>query len=234
MPTKLPPVMLLGDTFGYPSSVSHGVTTYYLNVVPPLSREVDLTVCLLREPHPAALELERAGIKPFFLGAHRMNPFVALQVAQLAKQRGCRILHAGGMKATLVARVVARSFGRFVLGSRPRPALLPAPVRSPASHVRAPDRSRDLRVAGSGEPGGAAYYVRDDRLRIVHNGLDLERFGQFVRTHALPMRADLGIPANSRVLALIGRFYPERGKRNDPDDARDRGALPGRRSGLGR
>ena len=66
MPTKLPPVMLLGDTFGYPSGVSHGVTTYYLNVVPPLSREVDLTVCLLREPHPAALELEHAGIKPFF------------------------------------------------------------------------------------------------------------------------------------------------------------------------
>jgi glycosyltransferase involved in cell wall biosynthesis len=203
--------MLLGDTFGYPSSVSHGGTTYYLNVVPPLAREVDLTVCILREPHPAALELERAGIKPFFLGAHRMNPFVALQVAQLAKQRGCRILHAGGMKATLVARVVARRLDASVLVHVHDQRVLPAPVRF--LH-RMFARPTDLGICVSRavtEPAQAGYYLPRDRLRIVHNGVDLSRFRGIAPDARPRVRADLGIPSDARVLALIGRFYPVKG-----------------------
>jgi len=210
---ELPPVMLLGDTFGYPSGVSHGVTTYYLNVIPALLRAgVDLTVCLLREPHPAAEKLERFGIKPIFLSAHRMNPFVATRVAQLAKQRGCRILHAGGMKGALMARVAARVVPAQVLVHVHDHDIPPLPVR--LLH-RAFARPTDLGICVSravGETAEKAYYVRHDRVRVVHNGLDLERFRQQVRPDARSrVRADLAVPADSRVLALIGRFYVEKG-----------------------
>jgi len=210
---KLPPVMLLGDTFGYPAGVSHGVTTYYLNVIPALLRAgVDLTVCLLREPHPAAQKLERLGIHPIFLGAHRMNPFVATRVAQLAKQRGCRILHAGGMKGTLMARVAARVVPAQVLIHVHDHDIPPLPVR--LLH-RVLARPTDLGICVSravGETAERAYYVRHDRVRVVHNGLDLERFRQQVRPDARSrLRKDLSIPDDSRVLALIGRFYVEKG-----------------------
>jgi len=200
--------MLLGDTFGYPSGISHGITTYYLNVVPLLSQQVDLTVCLLREPHPAARELEVAGIKPFFLGAHRMNPLVALQVAALAKQRGCRILHAGGMKATWVARAVARLSGASVLVHVHDQRVLPAPVRF--LH-RMFARRTDLGICVSqavAEAAQAGYYLPQDRLRIVHNGIDLSRFRQIAPDARPRVRAELGIRSDARVLALIGRFYP--------------------------
>jgi glycosyltransferase involved in cell wall biosynthesis len=211
LPTKLPPTMLLGDTFGYPSGVSHGVTTYYLNVVPPLSREVDLTVCMLREAHPAARELERAGIKPIFLGAHRMDPFVVRQVASLAKERGCRILHAGGIKATLVARIVARLLDASVLVHVHDNKIAPAPMRY--LH-RLFARPTDLGICVSravGETAQTSYYVARDRLRVVYNGIDLSRFRRIAPDARPRVRAELGIPSDAPVLALIGRFYPVKG-----------------------
>jgi glycosyltransferase involved in cell wall biosynthesis len=212
VPTKLPPVMLLGDTFGYPAGVSHGVTTYYLNVVPPLSRVVDLTVCLLREPHPAAHELEHAGINPIFFSAHRMNPFVALQVAVLAKQRGCRILHASGMKAVWVARVVARLLDASVLVHVHDHKIPPGPVR--LLH-RMFARPTDLGICVSravGDNAQASYYVARDRLRTVYNCLDLSRFRQIAPDARLRVRAELGIRSDARVLALVGRFYAAKGQ----------------------
>ena len=212
MPTKLPPVMLLGDTFGYPAGVSHGVTTYYLNVVPPLSREVDLTVCLLREPHPAAHALEHAGINPIFFSARRMNPFVALQVAALARQRGCRIIHSSGMKAVWVARVVARLLDASVLVHVHDHKIPPGPVR--LLH-RMFARPTDLGICVSeavGDNAQSSYYVARDRLRTVYNCLDLPRFRQIAADARPRVRAELGIPGDARVLALVGRFYAAKGQ----------------------
>jgi glycosyltransferase involved in cell wall biosynthesis len=203
--------MLLGDTFGYPSGVSHGVTTYYLNVVPPLAREVDLTVCLLREFHPAARELDRAGLTPIFLGAHRLNPFVALQVASLVKERGCRIIHAGGMKATLIARMVARLVDASVLVHVHDQVFPPAPVR--LMH-RVFARPSDLGICVSRAVEVTTrdgYYVPGDRLRIAHNGVDLSRFRRIAPDSRDRKRAELGIANDARVLALVGRFYVEKG-----------------------
>jgi len=211
LPKHLPPVMLLGDKFGYPSGVSHGLTTYYLNVVPHLSREVDLTVCLLREPHPAARELNSAGIEPVFFSARRWNPFVVLQVAALAKQRGCRIIHAGGIKAALVARAVARLLDASVLVHVHDEKIPPASIRF--LH-RMFARPTDLGICVSravSENAHGSYYLARNRLRIVHNGVELERFRQIAPDARHRVRAELDIPSNARVLALIGRFYVLKG-----------------------
>jgi glycosyltransferase involved in cell wall biosynthesis len=76
-------------------------------------------------------------------------------------------------------------------------------------------RPTDLGICVSravGQTAENAYYVRHDRVRVVHNGLDLERFRQIRPDARSRLRADLAVPANSRVLAMIGRFYVEKGQ----------------------
>jgi glycosyltransferase involved in cell wall biosynthesis len=111
-----------------------------------------------------------------------------------------------------MARVAARVVPAQVLIHVHDHDIPPLPVR--LLH-RAFARPTDLGICVSravGETAERAYYVRHDRVRVVHNGLDLERFRQQVRPDARSrLRKDLSIPDDSRVLALIGRFYVEKG-----------------------
>jgi len=192
--------------------VSHGGTAYFLNVIPALLRAgVDLTVCMLREPHPAAQELERYGAAPIFLSAHRMNPFVAFRVAEIAKRKGCRILHAGGMKATLMARMAARVTPAQVL-VHVHDLSYPNAVISTLHRAFA--RPTDLGICVSRaveEVTAKGYHIERDRLRVVHNGIRLERFLNVPADSRTRVRESLGIAADSPVLAMIGRFYREKG-----------------------
>ena len=89
--------------------------------------------------------------------------------------------------------------------------IAPLPVRLLHRAFARPTDLGILRVASRRGNAENAYYVRHDRVRIVHNGLDLERFRQIRPDARSRVRADLDIPADSRVLALIGRFYVEKG-----------------------
>jgi glycosyltransferase involved in cell wall biosynthesis len=211
MQAKLPPVLLLGDSFGYPAGVTHGATAYFLNVAPALVRAgVDLTVCMLREPHPAAQALERDGIKPLFLSAHRWNPLVAMEVTAIARDRGCRVIHASGVKATLVARVASRFTPAGVL-VHIHDMYYPDPIR--ILH-RLFARRTDFGICVSHAVEDVArngYYVAPDKVRVVHNAILLERFSNVPADARSRVRRSLDIPAQSPVLVMVGRFYIEKG-----------------------
>ena len=52
------PVLIMGDHLGLPAGAAHGVTTYFLQVLPALAAKgINLRACFFREPHPAADEL---------------------------------------------------------------------------------------------------------------------------------------------------------------------------------
>ena len=113
-------VLIVADHLGYPGGVWHGVTTYFIEVLPALVRAgIDLRVLYLREPHPAVDILRERGISPVFLSAARANPFVALQVAAMARRSGCTVMHAMGIKATLMARMACANVVAVLAGDRP-------------------------------------------------------------------------------------------------------------------
>jgi glycosyltransferase involved in cell wall biosynthesis len=212
---KLPPVLFLADHFGYPGGVAHGASTYFTEVLPALvNAGVDLTVCFLREPHPAAETIRQQGVSPTFLSAWKFNPAVGLKVVEIARQHGCRILHASGFKASLVARVVARIIGARTIVHLHDP-LLPSRFVSALHRVAA--RPSDLGVCvsrGVQEAAIKGYHLRPDRLRVVHNGIRLERIRGVAAGTRSRVREALGIPAASRVIAMIGRMYPIKGHRS--------------------
>jgi len=210
----LPPVMVLADHFGYAGGVRHGVTTYLLHVLPLLADAgIELTVCFLREPHPAADELRARGIRPVFFNAGKWDPTVALRIAGLARRRGVRLLHATGVKGTLIARIAARVIGvrtllhvhdlndpGTVLGALQRLTAQPTDAAVCVSQAVC-----DLAVTG--------YHVRPERVRVARNGIPVEELRRAGAGAGDRVRAELDIGPGRPVLAIIGRLHPVKGHR---------------------
>jgi glycosyltransferase involved in cell wall biosynthesis len=210
----MPPVLFMADHFGYPDGVSHGVTTYFLQIIPALlNAGIDLTACFLREPHAAAEELHQYGVKPIFLSARAPDPSVVFRVAAIAKQRGCGIIHASQIKATLAARVVAPIVGARTI-VHVHDLIRPGHVVSNLHRLFS--RRSDLGLCVSHAVESTAvegYHVRADRIRVVYNGIRLERFRSVLAGTKERLRKDLGIPQDSMVLGMVGRMYPVKGHR---------------------
>lgn len=214
MSDSLPPVMVLGDHFGYAGGVAHGVTSYFLDVLPALARRgVDLTFCLLREPHPAASALHAHGITPIFLSAARWDPFVTFRLAKIAREKRVGVLHASGVKAALVARVVARMIGARAIAHVHDLVIPSTPVRF--GHALAA-RPSDMAICVSravqitAEEG---YHVDRSRLRVIHNGIHPERFHPDDRELRARVRAREGIAPDRIVIGMVARMYPVKGHR---------------------
>jgi glycosyltransferase involved in cell wall biosynthesis len=214
MAGELPAVLVLGDHFGYPGNVVHGVTTYYLHTIPALAEQgVDVHACFLREPHPAAEGLRSRGIDPVFLSAAKWNPFVARRVAEIVRERNCRIIHACGVKATLVARMAARFTGARAI-VHVHDLLTPAPaIASMHRLFRSPD---DVGLAVSQAVRQVAidgYHVDPRHARVIHNGIPASRVAEATPETRAAMRATLGIGERTGVLAMIARMHPIKGHR---------------------
>ena len=212
--SDLPPIMVLADHFGYAGDVRHGVTTYLLNVLPLLAAAgVQLTVCFLRSPHPAAAELQASGIRPVFFDAHKWDPTVALRVAALARRNRVRLLHATGVKGTLVARIAARLVGARTL-VHVHDLNEPGTVLSALGRLLA--RPTDAAVCVSQAVRHltvSRYHVRPERVLVARNGIPLEALRRAGAGERSRVRAELGIEPGRPVLAIIGRLHPVKGHR---------------------
>jgi glycosyltransferase involved in cell wall biosynthesis len=214
MRRNVPPVLIMGDHLGYSAGVAHGVTTYFLQVLPALAAKgINLKACFLREPHPAADELREHGIEPTFLSARKWDPLVLMRVATIARQHRCRIVHACGLKATLAARIVSRKVhaGAIVhIHDFGYPGGLLSILH------RAFARPSDLGVCVSqavGEVAIRGYHVQPDRVRVVHNGIRLDQIRSVPRDSGVRIRDALGISHESNVIAMVARMYPDKGHR---------------------
>jgi glycosyltransferase involved in cell wall biosynthesis len=212
--TDLPPIMILADHFGYADGVRHGVTTYLLHVLPLLAGAgIDLTVCFLRAPHPAAAELRARGIRPVFFDAGKWDPTVALRIAALARRNGVRLVHATGVKGTLAARIAARLTGARTL-------LHVHDLNDPGAALSAMQgllaQPTDAAVCVSQavrELAETRYHVRPERVRVARNGIPLEALRRAAAGARSRVRAELDIEAGRPVLAIIGRMHPVKGHR---------------------
>jgi glycosyltransferase involved in cell wall biosynthesis len=174
---------------------------------------IDLTVCFLREPHSAADVLRAQGITPIFLRAKKWDPSVVLRVATLARRGRTGLLHATGLKGTLVARVAARLVGattilhthdlnepggslRFLQGLAARPTDMGVCVS---------EAVRSLTVHG--------YHVLPGRVRVIHNGIRLHEILSIAPGTRTQVREELSLNADQTVMAMVGRMHAVKGHR---------------------
>lgn len=210
----MPSVMFLGDHFGYPSGVAHGATTYFLNVLPALKEAgIDVTACFLREPHILASNLKRSGIEPVFLSATSLNPLVILPVISLARANKCQIIHAGGIKATLVGRIVARILGISAI-VHVHDMTYPNAILAKLHALFAASSDVGLSVSKAVESVLIhGYHVSPKQVRLAYNGIQLQRIFDVPFWAGAACRESLQIPPSKRVIAMIGRMHAVKGHR---------------------
>jgi glycosyltransferase involved in cell wall biosynthesis len=212
--SALPPVLILGDHLGYEAGVVHGVTIYFLNVMPALKQAgLRFTVCFLREFHPAAQRLVDAGVAPLFLSAARMNPLVTFKIAALVRRQHIRIIHASGFKGTLIARIVGRLTGARVI-IHLHDLFYPGVLMRGLHWLFSNASDTGLCVAAAARQAAInGYFITPVRVVVAHSGIELAPFQNVDDRARARIRHELSIPAEAPVLGLIGRFFPVKGHR---------------------
>jgi glycosyltransferase involved in cell wall biosynthesis len=208
------PVLVLADHLGYQGGIAHGVTSYFLQVLPALrAAGVDLTLCLLREPHAAAEPLRELGIQPIFLRASKWNPLVPLDVAAVARHCGARLLHVTGLKGSLAGRAAARLVDAAVIVhthdlNEPGPVVRPLQrwlARPGDVGVCVSEATRELTIRG--------YHVAPERTEVIHNGIRVQDITDLPVSARAQVRTELGIDAHRLVIGMVGRLHPVKGHR---------------------
>ena len=209
---KLPPVLFMADHFGYADGVAHGVTTYFLHILPALVQQgVDLKAVFLREPHPAAAGLLPYGITPLFLSAHKWDPTVALKVASIARKHRAKVIHASGVKATLIGRIAARMVGAEAI-VHVHDLDYPSFAVSALHRVFARPKDIGLCVSKAVQENTAGgYHIARDRLRVVYNGVRLDHVRNVPANTRERIRQSLNLAPDRIVVAMVARLFPVKG-----------------------
>jgi glycosyltransferase involved in cell wall biosynthesis len=205
-------VLLIGDHFGYAAGVAHGVTSYYLNVLPALfATGVSILPCFLRGAHPLARQLLDAGIEIRFLNGGKWSPWVFAQVLGLAREYQPHIVHTIGMKACLAGRLAARATNAANLIHVHDFVRPPLPIRWLYRAVASPS---DVGISVSSAVADyvpATYHLARERSAVLHNAIDLRRFKSVQDAGANRQRL-LQLDAATPVLGMLGRFHPVKGQ----------------------
>jgi len=208
MPENRPNILFLSDHLGHGGSRIHGATSYFISVLPRLRRAgFPLTVCFLRNRHPAAALLERQGVEPLFLNRARWDLSVTVSLIRLIRKRGIDLVHCAGMKGILTGRAAARVAGRRCVIHLHDMLPQPAPIRI-LQRWMASWTDRALVISDAvGEFAREHFAIPPGRIVTLYNGIDLRPYSA-ERTEAEKnsLKSSLGLPPQTPVIITVGRI----------------------------
>lgn len=206
-------VLCLADHLGHRGGGVHGGTTYFETALPSLRRAgVDIHAGFLDPPHPAAERLRSAGVEPTFLARQKWDPRAGLDLLRLVRRLRPAVLHLHSEKSILLGRLVGRQVGV--------PAVIHLhdalkPKLGPVQRRLTPGTASVVVISDAlTEHARADFGASDDQIEVVHYGRDLGAFAEVGAEARTAARAELGIPGDAVVVALIGRVVREKGQRD--------------------
>ena len=171
-----------------------------------------LTISLAAPPDgPLAAEFRERGLDIQTV-AKRLgrDPRLFLSLARLFRGRRADVVHTHNPQPLLFAGLPAKLSRAGLVHTKH--GVNPDSPRRLAMR-RAAGRLVDVFVAVSQPTAEVAADRREcapDRLRVVHNGIDLDRFAPDAEARRA-IRLELGIPADAFVVGTVGRLWPEKG-----------------------
>ena len=171
-----------------------------------------ITVSLAPPPDgPLAAEFQAKGLEIATL-PKRSGRDVRLMVelGQLFRARNADVVHTHNPQPLLFSALAARATGAALVHTKHG---VNPDTRRRLAMRRAAGRLVGAFVAVSEPTAEVARAEREcppDRLHVVPNGIDLDRFGRDPDARAA-VRAELGIPAGAFVVGTVGRLFSEKG-----------------------
>jgi glycosyltransferase involved in cell wall biosynthesis len=204
-------ILFLLDHLGYAGGAWHGRTAYLIHVLPQLmAAGHNVAVCALREEHPAAGRLRRAGIEVTCLGGRRVSLRSLIGVRNRVARDRIDILHATQRESSTVARILRP----FMPGTATVMHIVdatPVPPIERRLNRLLPQPDVTLCVSRAVRPTAIHEYgAAEERVRVLHNAIDLASLtpsGPDVREK---LRAEWGVPRDALVIASTSRFGPEK------------------------
>jgi glycosyltransferase involved in cell wall biosynthesis len=204
-------VLFVNDHLGYDDGVVHGVTRYFLNVIPRFDpRVVHAQACFLRGPHPAAQQLREGGIELSFLARRKLDPRALGDLVSLVRRRRIDILHLAGLKSMLLGRVAACRAGcRAVIHVHDTQPLGPALGFLQRRLVRWTDAAVGVSDAVTSLVTGQFGIHRRIALTL-HNGVPTDEFASPPLDARQAVRREFRIESDAPVVGMLGRLSSEK------------------------
>jgi len=205
-------LLMLCDHVSYPLGVRHGVTTYQLETLPVLvARGLQVHACFLRRPDPGAPRLEDYGITTTFLNLKRWDPRAFPAVKAVARQHKARLIHASGMKSSLIARWLGASTGAVPILHFHDEDSLPLPMYL-AHRLFSRSAAYGMAVSmGAASKAVREYSIAPGCMEVIGNGIDTRRFRHAPGEVSALRQTLLDGRPNARLLGVSGRFFPIKG-----------------------
>jgi glycosyltransferase involved in cell wall biosynthesis len=205
-------VLFVNDHLGFADGVIHGPARYFLNVLPRFDPStVAPSLCILRDWHPFAEHLEKAGIPPIFLNRKKWDPRVVLDLVRMIRSLDINVIHLLGMKGCLLGRIAARITGT--------PCLIHLRDMNPiGSTIRFMQQRlaawTDLALAVSNPVRSFTIEqlgMPANRVKVLHNPIDMAEFDRLTITDREQARQEFGIPMDAQVVGIVARLSEEKG-----------------------
>lgn len=207
-------VLFVNDHLGYPGGVVHGGGVYLTTLLQCFDRtEVVPAVAILRRYHPTAERLRNQGVSVTFFDRGKWDPRALFDLVRFTKQQRIELLHLNGMKSHFLGRLAAAALAvpaiiHLHFRYQPFPAFLQATL---ARHTAlALSVSRILK-----NHAVEAFRMPPNKVRLVYNPLDVQRFSDPDANARISLRRELGLGEDQPVIAVIGRVVhqPEKGQK---------------------
>jgi glycosyltransferase involved in cell wall biosynthesis len=184
-----------------------GGTLYYLEMLPRLDpTRVTPLLCVFAPRHPIASRFEAAGIRPTFFGRVRWDPRCLIDLVRFARSCDADLLHLEGCSSFPFGRLGARALGlpsalhfHCMLSMPWTRAFLNRHLKSPRwAAIAVSEAVRRWAIQELG--------IAPDRVRVLYNAVDVERFASPRPAARASVRDEFGIGGDVPVIGLIGRL----------------------------
>jgi glycosyltransferase involved in cell wall biosynthesis len=206
-------VLQLCEHFGGREASLHGVARSFQWWIPAFDpARFRVLLCSRKGRDKAAEQMEAAGLRPLYLGYHRLDPRNLLKLLSIARAEGVDLIHAHGYGACTWGRIAGiRLRVPVIVHERCNTHTVPL-FQRPVERLLGPRTRFAFAVSESSRRFCIEKrYMRADAVHVLYNGILMDDIVRRDQAWVQRRRAEEGARPGERIVGIVGRLESHRG-----------------------